>query len=197
MRTSSVLIVLGLITVGAAGRLLAVQAELVNVSPVGAIALFCGATFASRRHAVLIPMLAMLVSDLLLYGIKYQQFAAESWKTALLVYLGFALMTGLGGLLRKRRGLLRLTGVSLLGSLVFFVLSNLAAWLFFDMYPRTLAGLVECYAAAIPFFRGQSPLLNSLVSDLVFTAALFGAAAWFPAALSRPAAEQVSAETLS
>jgi hypothetical protein len=39
------------------------------------------------------------------------------------------------------------------------------------MYPRTFAGLLECYAAAIPFFR------NSVVSDLMFAGAFFGAAA--------------------
>jgi hypothetical protein len=35
------------------------------------------------------------------------------------------------------------------------------------MYPKTLAGLMTCYAMAIPFFRG------TLAGDLVFTAVLF------------------------
>ena len=37
-----------------------------------------------------------------------------------------------------------------------------------DYYPKTFAGLVACYAAAIPFFQ------NTLAGDLVFTALLFG-----------------------
>lgn len=36
------------------------------------------------------------------------------------------------------------------------------------MYPKTLAGLVTCYEAAIPFFR------NTAVSDMVFSVAFFG-----------------------
>jgi hypothetical protein len=35
------------------------------------------------------------------------------------------------------------------------------------MYPRTLAGLVASYDAAIPFFRGTA------VSDLFFSLAMF------------------------
>jgi len=37
------------------------------------------------------------------------------------------------------------------------------------LYPMTGAGLVECFTAAIPFFR------NSVAGDLVYTTALFGA----------------------
>jgi hypothetical protein len=36
------------------------------------------------------------------------------------------------------------------------------------MYPKTAAGLLACYIAAIPFFR------NMLVGDLLYTAILFG-----------------------
>jgi hypothetical protein len=35
------------------------------------------------------------------------------------------------------------------------------------MYPRTLAGLIACYAAAIPFFRGTA------ISALFFSLAIF------------------------
>jgi hypothetical protein len=40
-----------------------------------------------------------------------------------------------------------------------FVLQNL--------YPKSAAGLMQCYVMALPFFR------NSLAGDLLFTAALF------------------------
>jgi hypothetical protein len=52
-------------------------------------------------------------------------------------------------------------------SVSFYLLSNFAVWSAYDMYPKTLSGLMTCYAMAIPFFRG------TLVGDLVFTAVLF------------------------
>ena len=36
------------------------------------------------------------------------------------------------------------------------------------MYPKTLAGLVTCYAAGLPFFR------RALAGDMLFTAVMFG-----------------------
>jgi hypothetical protein len=36
------------------------------------------------------------------------------------------------------------------------------------MYPRTMAGLIACYEAAIPFFRGTA------ASDMFFSLAMFG-----------------------
>jgi hypothetical protein len=35
------------------------------------------------------------------------------------------------------------------------------------MYPKTLSGLMECYVAALPFFR------HALAGDLLFTTAMF------------------------
>ncbi len=36
------------------------------------------------------------------------------------------------------------------------------------MYPKTFAGLMTCYDAALPFFR------RGIAGDLVFTALMFG-----------------------
>ena len=47
------------------------------------------------------------------------------------------------------------------------------------------AGLVECYVAALPFFR------NTLLSDVLYTAALFGGWALLRSAMRRPATESV------
>ena len=48
-----------------------------------------------------------------------------------------------------------------------FLVSNFATWLFQNMYPKTLAGLVQCYTLAIPFFRG------TFAADLIYTPILF------------------------
>ena len=60
------------------------------------------------------------------------------------------------------------------GSLVFFLVTNLFVWAesLFDgplaMYPPTWAGLVECYTAAVPFYR------TALLGDLFYCGVLFG-----------------------
>ena len=42
---------------------------------------------------------------------------------------------------------------SLLGSLIFFIISNLGVWLFSTLYNKNFSGLIECYIMAIPFFH--------------------------------------------
>ena len=50
------------------------------------------------------------------------------------------------------------------------------------MYAHTAAGLIDCYVAALPFFR------NTLFSDLVYTALLFGGFALLERKLFQPKA---------
>ncbi len=56
----------------------------------------------------------------------------------------------------------------MMASVLFFIITNFGAWLVGNLYPKTLAGLVSCYVAAIPFFR------NTLLGDAVYTLVLFG-----------------------
>jgi hypothetical protein len=59
-------------------------------------------------------------------------------------------------------------GVSLLSSVVFFVVTNLGVWLGGYGYAHTWDGLVECFTLAIPFFQ------YTLAGDLCTVAVLFG-----------------------
>lgn len=129
-----------------------------NFTPIAAMALFGGAYLTDRRVAVAATLAALFVSDLFL-GLY-----PEMWA----IYAAMALVVLLGGFLRENRAPLRIAGVALTGSVLFFVLTNFATWALGTMYPLTLAGLVQCYVAAIPFFQ------NSLAGDALFTALLFG-----------------------
>ena len=150
-----VLAIVGMIAAAAAWRLVPHPP---NFTPVAAIALFGGACLHSRLASLLVPLAALFVSDLVL-GF-YPHMAA--------VYAGFALTVMLGWLLAARRTPVRIAGAALASSVLFFVLTNLDIWAFTSHYPKTWAGLVECYTAALPFFR------NSLLSDALFTTLLFG-----------------------
>lgn len=140
-----------------------------NFSPVEAIALFGGAYFASRAWALLVPLAAMLVSDLVLAGMLGSSYAGyiggiSFWS----VYACIALSTVLGFGLRGKVGGPRLLGYSLAGSLLFFVATNFGAWLASPFYPQTAAGLGAAYVAGIPFFQW------TVLGTLAYAAILFG-----------------------
>ncbi len=140
-----------------------------NFSPVEAVALFGGAYFAARRWALLVPLAAMLLSDLVLARIHGGLYASWFGNGGIaLVYLCVALGVLLGHGLRGRVSGARVLGYSLLGSALFFVVTNFGAWLFEPMYPKTVAGLVAAYVAGIPFFQW------TVLGTLFYSALLFG-----------------------
>ena len=140
-----------------------------NFSPVEAMALFGGAYFASRSLAVLIPLAAMFLSDLILAvmngGSYWEYFASASFW---LVYTCIALSTIMAFALRGKVSGVRVLGFSLAGSVLFFLITNFGTWLGSSMYPQNAAGLMLAYAAGIPFFKG------TLFGTLFYSALLFG-----------------------
>lgn len=146
-----------------------------NFSPVAAMALFSGAYLHRRALGFAAPLGALFLSDIFL-GFHSQM---------LTVYGSIALVVCLGWLVARRRSAVTIGSAAVAGSVLFYLITNFGVWAFSDMYPKTLAGLMACYAAAIPFFQ------NSLAGDLFFTAILFGGfalAEWLlPALNDRPA----------
>ena len=128
-----------------------------NATPTMAIALF-GGTYLSRRWAIVLPLGIVAISDV-----------ALGWHDTIPFTWGSFALTGmLAWWIRLRPSASRIVGGALIGSAVFFVLTNFGVWVAGDLYPRTAAGLWQCYVAAVPFFRG------TLMGDLVYTACLFG-----------------------
>jgi len=157
---------LTLIALGAIYRLIP---HPVNAVPMGAISLYSGASF-SRRWAWIIPVAAMVVSDLALipYDVAYGRPLLDP--TRLVIYGCFALTTLLGPLARRPKvGPWLLPALSVSASILFFLTSNFAAWLLPEMnYPRNLTGLLASYVAGLPFIH------RTLLADLAGTAVLFG-----------------------
>jgi len=133
--------------------------HLPNVSPVAAMALFGGAYFADKRMAFIVPFVALFLSDLIL-GLH---------NSMIFVYAGFALTVAIGFLLRNRVSMTNTAFAMVVSSLLFFLLTNFGAWMMSGIYPQTAEGLMQAYAAGIPFFQ------NSLLGNLVFAAVIFGA----------------------
>jgi hypothetical protein len=129
-----------------------------NFTPVGAMALFSGATIRDRRLAFFFPILALFVGDIFIGFHRLMP----------LVYASFLVSVAIGYWLRDRRSLGRITLATLLGAMQFFLITNFAVWAFGLSYPRNSAGLLACYVAGIPFFW------NTLGGDAVYATLLFG-----------------------
>ena len=152
----------GMILAAAASRLIPHPP---NFSPIAALALFSGAQFADKRLAFFVPLAAMFLSDLII-GLH---------SLIPVIYSSFALIVCLGFWVQRNQNLWRICGAAFLGALLFFVTTNFGVWVMDSYYPKTGAGLAECFIAAIPFFW------NTLASDLIYTVVLFGglrAAEW-------------------
>src|SRR5579871_3857164 len=99
-----------------------------QLMPVGALGLFAGARLRGPL-ALAVPLLAMLVSDLLLIPLLASLGQpAFSWLTPV-VYASFAVYALLGRTARRVAWPLSLLPACLLGSVQFFVLTNFIAWL--------------------------------------------------------------------
>ncbi len=140
-----------------------------NLTPLGAMFLFSGATFRRKRDSLLVPLVALLLSDYavihLLYGGRYRWFSPYTW-------VGFLLVGLIGWTIRNRITLARVPVASMAGSAVFFLVSNFGVWVAWKLYPPTFSGLVQCYVAALPFFK------NAVFGDLAYAALMFGSYQW-------------------
>ncbi|MDD4531181.1 MAG: hypothetical protein PHH21_00540 [Candidatus Pacebacteria bacterium] len=132
-----------------------------NFTAVGATALFSGYYFKDKRVAFAVPLAVMLLSDSFL--------GFYDWKLLLSVYASFALVVLLGIMIRNKKWLWALP-TSLLGTALFFLITNGAVWVFANWYPHTLNGLLLCYAEGLPFVR------NNFLGDLTYTFLFFGTA---------------------
>ncbi|MCG8369724.1 MAG: hypothetical protein MJA32_04320 [Proteobacteria bacterium] len=130
-----------------------------GVSSIGATALYAGA-FGDKRTSWLVPMVPLTLG-LTVTGL-YEPVVM------LFVFAGFSLSTLAGRwFLSSRRNLTRFAGAVAGGATLFFVVSNLSMWLV-GYYPPTLAGLIECYVAGLPFYG------LSMLADAAYCFALFG-----------------------
>lgn len=165
--TRQVLVYLGfLAVVGVASRWLPHPP---NWTAITAVAIFAGWALRSPWLAALVPMGVMMVSDVAI-GLHSGMWA---------VYPPFAIIAmASAGLFARGAGLgwLGTLAGATAGSLFFFVFSNLAVWWGSGMYAPTLAGLMQCFAMALPFLQ------NAWLGDVFFVSAVLLAtkAFWYP-----------------
>ena len=150
-----VIFIVGVVLFGAFMRLMP---HWPNFTPIAAMALFGGAYFGKKHLAFIIPLTAMLVSDLFL--------GFHQWMIA--VYISFALVVGIGILLQHRIKVGTVLLASVSSSLLFFIITNFAMWVGSPFYPQNMVGLIECYVAALPFLN------TGILGDLFYSGVFFG-----------------------
>lgn len=130
-----------------------------NFTAVIAVSLLGGAWIKRTQLAIIIPLAAVLLSDLVINNTLY---ASGSGFTLFYPGMGFVYGAYAVIALIGRFGLSKMNnnkyaaylGFGLASSIFFFLTTNFGSWLADPMYTKDFAGLMTAYEMGIPFFRG-------------------------------------------
>lgn len=143
-----------------AGALSRLVPHPMNFAPITALALLGGFYFQKSWQAFLIPMSALILSDLFLEPYSYV------WA----VYGSFFLITLASYLPPKNLSWGKKLAFIIPSTFFFFFVTNSAYFFQGGLYPLTIQGYVTCLAAGIPFLK------NALAGDLFYGVVLLGVA---------------------
>ena len=145
-----------------------------NFSALEALALFGGAYIATRYIAILIPLAAMFLSDLVINNT-----IAREWfpnQEGFIIFSDYMVANAIaiiaivlfGSYFLKKVNLLRgILGI-LGATAIFWIISNLGVWITGTKFPHNFTGMMGNFAFALPFLK------NSLLGNFAFGAILFG-----------------------
>src|SRR5258705_1285094 len=129
-----------------------------NFAPIGALALFGGAYFSSKREALAIPLLSLILGDVFTGFHQLIPF----------VYASFLVSVTIGFWLRRKRSAPRIAAATLAGAIQFFLVTNFALWASsIGSFSKTAGGLGPCFGSGIPLF------LNTLSGGRVLRSLYF------------------------
>jgi hypothetical protein len=150
------LVIIGIVVAAAALRM---APHPLNFAPIGALALFGGAYFSSKRAAFAVPLLSLIAGDVFTGFHPLIPF----------VYASFLVSVAIGFWLRRKRSAPRIGIATLAGAIQFFLVTNFALWnSSIGSYPKTTGGLAACYIVGVPYFW------NTLAGDSFYATLLFG-----------------------
>ncbi len=122
-----------------------------NFSPMLAVGIFSGFYFRQFYLGLFIVIFSMFIGDLFLGFHSTMFFTYISLAVAVLI-----------GLYVKHFKFNEILFSGLASSVCFFTITNFGAWLTLPMYEKSLAGLLQSYIMAIPFFH------NTLISTFLY-----------------------------
>jgi hypothetical protein len=116
-----------------------------------------------------VPFITLFISDAVL---NFRYGAPLLDPQILCRYLALALVGWIGLLLQYRPSLKTLLPASVVGSTIFYAITNAFSWLSDPGYAKNLAGLTQALTVGLPQYSATPSWMffrNSLLSDLVFT----------------------------
>ena len=139
-----------------------------NFAPLAAIAL-CSGAYLPNKYKFSVPLLTLFISDVII-NLSYR---APIFDAQILVrYVALALVAAVGLLLQNRASLKTLLPASIVGSTLFYIITNSFSWLSDPGYAKDLAGLIQSLTVGLPQYSATPTWMffrNSLVSDVIFT----------------------------
>lgn len=153
-RNTVFLIVFALLSFGVITRMLP---HLPNATPLTAIA-FASSLYLDKRWSVVLPIATLFLSDVTI--------GFYDWKIMASVYGSFVLIGLCSWIIKKYPAPLTVGIVVVSSSILFFLVTNFAVWLFSPWYVKSIAGLLYSYELGIPFLR------NMLIGDVLYTTGL-------------------------
>src|SRR5690606_31296826 len=104
-----------------------------NFTPLGGMAILGAAYFQSTIWKYVVPIVAFYLSDLLVTNILYASFYADQgfvWFSSHMIwtYGATAAIVLASSLILRRKSFKNILGASLLGAVLFFVISNFGSW---------------------------------------------------------------------
>ena len=135
-----------------------------NFTPIAAMALFGGVYFSDKRLAFIVPLVAMILSDVILE-------ITTGWgfhNTIVYVYVAFILTSAVGLYVRKNTTVQTVLGASVISSFLFFMITNFGVWAASGGVAGA-SGLATTYVLGVPFFA------PTLLGDVFYNTILFGA----------------------
>ena len=139
-----------------------------NFAPFAAIAL-CSAAYLPTKLKFSLPLVALFVSDVILNS----YYGAPLFTPLMLCrYLALAVVGCIGLALQNRASFKTLLPASIIGSAMFYVITNAFAWLSDPGYVKNFGGLIQALTVGLPQYSGTPSWMffrNSLLSDLFFT----------------------------
>ena len=123
-----------------------------NFTPILGMAVFSGAIINKKIVAYLVPLAAMLLSDL------YLGFHSGMP----IIYFTLAVCVLIGTFIESRVTILNsILGITA-GVLVFYLITNFTVWYGSGMYENSFSGLITCYVMGLPFLQ------NTFISSLIY-----------------------------
>src|SRR5688572_19579830 len=150
-----------------------------NFTPIGALGLFGGAYFKKAWKAFAFPLLALLISDLIIQAYVYDGKYGILYGSWYWVYGGFCIIVLFGRRFLEKVSVKNVVLTSIASAVVYWVIVDFGVFLFGctdvatgETMDHSFSSLLKCYTQSIPYMK------NFLIGTLVYSGMMFGVYEW-------------------